>query len=61
MAVDLHAAQIQGFFNIPFDHLFAIPTLAKYWKNQNGASQPSVVVSPRCRRCGSGTCICQTN
>src|SRR5262249_9387844 len=27
VAVDLHAAQIQGFFNIPFDHLFATPAL----------------------------------
>src|SRR3954469_5310228 len=27
VAVDLHAAQIQGFFNIPFDHLFAMPAL----------------------------------
>src|SRR3984885_15308132 len=27
VAVDLHAAQIQGFFNIPFDHLFAMPAV----------------------------------
>ncbi len=27
VSVDLHAAQIQGFFNIPFDHLFAMPAL----------------------------------
>jgi ribose-phosphate pyrophosphokinase len=27
VAVDLHAGQIQGFFNIPFDHLFAMPAL----------------------------------
>lgn len=46
MALDLHAAQIQGFFNIPFDHLFAIPTLAKYWKDHNGIDQNCVVVSP---------------
>src|SRR4029078_12123061 len=25
VALDLHASQIQGFFNIPFDHLFAMP------------------------------------
>ena len=46
MALDLHAAQIQGFFNIPFDHLFAIPTLAKQWKGQKGADIDCVVVSP---------------
>lgn len=27
VSVDLHAGQIQGFFNIPFDHLFAMPSL----------------------------------
>lgn len=30
VAVDLHAGQIQGFFNIPFDHLFAMPILLDY-------------------------------
>lgn len=30
VAVDLHAGQIQGFFNIPFDHLFAMPLLLEY-------------------------------
>ncbi len=30
--VDLHAAQIQGFFNIPVDHLFASPVLVSYFK-----------------------------
>ena len=46
MALDLHAAQIQGFFNIPFDHLFAIPTLAKQWKSQKDTDIDCVVVSP---------------
>ena len=27
LAIDLHAGQIQGFFNIPFDHLYAMPVL----------------------------------
>lgn len=31
--VDLHAAQIQGFFNIPVDHLFASPVLVSYFSN----------------------------
>ncbi len=44
VAMDLHAGQIQGFFNIPLDHLTAIPILANYLmqkKIKNG-----VVVSP---------------
>src|SRR5690606_21283731 len=30
LTVDLHTAQIQGFFDGPVDHLFAMPTLAEY-------------------------------
>ena len=33
--VDLHAAQIQGFFNIPVDHLFASPVLVSYFTGLN--------------------------
>ncbi len=33
MSVDLHAAQIQGFFDGPVDHLFAKPVLLQYFKN----------------------------
>jgi ribose-phosphate pyrophosphokinase len=33
--VDLHAAQIQGFFNIPVDHLFASPVLVSYFRELN--------------------------
>jgi ribose-phosphate pyrophosphokinase len=33
VSVDLHAGQIQGFFDVPFDHLFALPVLYKYIKN----------------------------
>jgi ribose-phosphate pyrophosphokinase len=32
--VDLHAPQIQGFFNIPVDHLFASPVLVDYWRRK---------------------------
>ena len=32
LALDLHATQIQGFFDIPFDHLFSFPVLAEYFK-----------------------------
>jgi ribose-phosphate pyrophosphokinase len=35
LLVDLHAAQIQGFFNIPVDHLFASPVLVGYFKSLN--------------------------
>ena len=33
LLVDLHAAQIQGFFNIPVDHLFASPVLVSYFRD----------------------------
>jgi ribose-phosphate pyrophosphokinase len=45
VAVDLHAAQIQGFFNIPFDHLFAMPALLDEHLRQN-YSPDVVIVSP---------------
>ncbi|RYF11859.1 MAG: ribose-phosphate pyrophosphokinase [Deltaproteobacteria bacterium] len=45
LAVDLHAAQIQGFFGIPFDHLFAMPVLLEHMRD-NHASEACVVVSP---------------
>jgi ribose-phosphate pyrophosphokinase len=35
MALDLHAAQIQGFFNVPVDHLFASPVMIEYFKPLN--------------------------
>jgi ribose-phosphate pyrophosphokinase len=45
MAVDLHTAQIQGFFDGPVDHLFALPLLAKYVKEKY-SDEDIVVVSP---------------
>jgi ribose-phosphate pyrophosphokinase len=42
--VDLHAAQIQGFFNIPVDHLFASPVLVSYFRDL--ALPNLIVVSP---------------
>lgn len=45
LALDLHAAQIQGFFDIPVDHLFAAPILAKHLKT-NGDANIITVVSP---------------
>jgi len=35
LLVDLHAAQIQGFFDIPVDHLFASPVLVSYFRERN--------------------------
>ncbi len=35
LIVDLHAPQIQGFFNIPVDHLFASPVLVDYFRHKN--------------------------
>lgn len=45
ISMDLHAAQIQGFFNIPFDHLYAKPVLLNYIR-QNYPLDRLVVVSP---------------
>ena len=45
LALDLHAAQIQGFFDIPVDHLMGAPLLADYFI-QNGIAEDAVVVSP---------------
>jgi ribose-phosphate pyrophosphokinase len=44
LTMDLHAAQIQGYFNIPVDHLLGVPILAKYYLSQN--LKNVVVVSP---------------
>lgn len=46
VCVDLHAAQIQGFFNVPVDHLFGIPTLARAWRETAGFGGEFVAVSP---------------
>lgn len=46
VTLDLHAAQIQGFFNIPVDNLTAAPTLCNYLKNQGLQGDRVVVVSP---------------
>ncbi len=45
IAMDLHAGQIQGFFNIPFDHLYAKPVIVQYIR-QNYPLDKLVVVSP---------------
>ena len=45
LVVDLHSPEIQGFFNIPVDNLFASPVLAQSWKNDH-SGKDIVVVSP---------------
>lgn len=44
LCMDLHAQQIQGFFDIPVDHLYAAPVIVKYLRSQN--LDNLVVVSP---------------
>ncbi|MGL6226662.1 MAG: ribose-phosphate diphosphokinase [Thermoguttaceae bacterium] len=46
LTMDLHAAQIQGFFDIPVDHLTAAPVLDSYFLNLNYTKEQIVVVSP---------------
>ncbi|GAA1438781.1 ribose-phosphate diphosphokinase [Leifsonia poae] len=43
MSVDLHAAQIQGFFDGPVDHLFAMPVLLEHMRKELDASTLTVV------------------
>jgi len=45
LALDLHAAQIQGFFDIPVDHLFAAPVMIDYFKERY-RQEDLTVVSP---------------
>jgi ribose-phosphate pyrophosphokinase len=45
LTVDLHAAQIQGFFNIPVDNLYAAPVLLDYMRS-NYTLEDLVIVSP---------------
>ena len=46
IALDLHALQIQGFFDIPVDHLMAAPIIANYFKKKIPDMEDVVVVSP---------------
>jgi ribose-phosphate pyrophosphokinase len=44
LSIDLHAGQIQGFFNIPVDHLYAMPVLLEHLKSR--FTSEAVIVSP---------------
>jgi ribose-phosphate pyrophosphokinase len=46
LALDLHAAQIQGFFDIPVDHLHAAPVINDYIRSLNIPAKDFVVLSP---------------
>ncbi|WP_172188647.1 ribose-phosphate diphosphokinase [Lentilactobacillus kribbianus] len=46
ITMDLHAAQIQGFFDIPVDHLTGAPLLADFFLNEGFNGDNTVVVSP---------------
>ncbi len=46
LTMDLHAAQIQGFFDVPVDHLYAAPVLNEYFQQVINAQDDIVVVSP---------------
>lgn len=44
LTMDLHSAQIQGFFDIPLDHLYSSAVLTEYWKDN--LKKDAVIVSP---------------
>lgn len=46
LTMDLHAPQLQGFFDIPVDHLLGMPILASYFKERFASHDDVVVVSP---------------
>jgi len=46
LAMDLHAAQIQGFFDVPVDHLYAAPILDEYFLTLNLPQDQIAIVSP---------------
>jgi len=46
LTMDLHAPQLQGFFDIPVDHLIGVPILANYFKEKFQDTSDVVVVSP---------------
>jgi ribose-phosphate pyrophosphokinase len=47
LTMDLHCAQIQGFFNIPVDHLVGQPLFVEYFKNKfNNELENTIIVSP---------------
>ncbi len=66
LTIDLHASQIQGFFDIPVDHLYAAPIVVDYFKNN--PIENLIVVAPDtggaerarayAKRLGAGLALC---
>ena len=46
LTMDLHAAQIQGFFDVPVDHLYAAPILDEYFQSLGLSGEEIIVLSP---------------
>ena len=46
VTMELHTRQTQGFFDIPVDHMEALPIFAKYFIQNGFTSEDTVVVSP---------------
>ena len=46
LSMDMHAGQIQGFFDIPFDHLYAAPVLLEHMRSRFPDGEQLVMVSP---------------
>lgn len=46
LTMDLHSAQVQGFFDVPVDNLYGLAVLAQYFKNQSIVNDNLVIVSP---------------
>nr|WP_321989086.1 ribose-phosphate diphosphokinase [Desulfuromonas acetoxidans] len=59
LTMDLHAGQIQGFFDIPVDHLYAAPVLLE--DVQSRFKERVVVVSPDAGGDRAGACFCKTS
>lgn len=47
VSLDLHAVQVQGFFDIPVDNLVTIPLFAEYYLNKGFSGEDVVIVSPK--------------
>lgn len=47
LSLDLHAVQVQGFFDIPVDNLFTIPLFAEHYRSKGLMGEDIVIVSPK--------------
>ena len=57
LTMDLHAGQIQGFFNVPVDHLYALPVLLDYITKKKVERSGGRLARRRWSRAGS--CLCE--